>query len=108
MVVLAFLMLLPSDKIPDAKILSYDKLGHLGVFTILYLLLAWGFSKQNQSEVANNKSKYFALTISIVYSTSLEFLQKLIPGRSFDWYDIIANSSGIFAGLIIFSFLNKK
>jgi len=101
-------MLLPSDSIPDAKLFSYDKLGHLGVFAILYLLLAWGFSRQNQNEVANNKSKYLALTISIVYSTALEFLQKVIPGRSFDLYDIIANSSGIFAGLIIFSILNKK
>jgi glycopeptide antibiotics resistance protein len=72
------------------------------------VILAWGFSRQKQNKVANNKSKYFALTISLVYSTSLEFLQKVIPGRYFDVYDIIANSSGIFAGLIIFSFLNKK
>ena len=107
MVILAFLMLLPSENIPDVKVFSYDKLGHLAVFAILYLLLAWGFTKQNQNK-ADNKSKYLALTISIVYSTSLELLQKLVPGRAFDLYDIIANSSGIFTGLIIFSFLNKK
>ena len=107
MVILAFLMLLPSKNIPDVKVFSYDKLGHLGVFAILFLLLAWGFTKQYKNE-AGNKSTYIALTISIVYSTALELLQKFIPGRAFDLYDIIANSSGIFTGLIIFLFLNKK
>ncbi len=101
-------MLLPTDNLPGSKLLSYDKLAHLGVFALLYLFLVWGLSKQNQYQGIRNKSNNLALTISIVYSTALEFLQILIPGRSFDWYDIIANSSGIFTGLIIFSFLNKK
>jgi VanZ family protein len=101
-------MLLPSENIPDSKLFSYDKFGHLGVFALLYLFLVWGLSKQNQYQVIRNKSKFWALTISIVYSTALEFLQILIPGRAFDLFDIVANSSGIFTGLIIFSFLNKK
>jgi len=101
-------MLLPSENIPEAKLFSYDKLGHVGVFAILYLLLVWGLSRQNQNQRLSEKSNFIALSISIIYSTSLEVLQIVVPGRVFDLNDIIANSSGILAGLIIFLFLNKK
>lgn len=108
MIILAFLMLLPSERFPESKLLSYDKLGHMAVFGFLYLLLAIAFTKQTQSGWFKNNYRNTALTISIVYSLLLEFIQRSIPGRSFDLYDLIANSVGVVIGLIIFSVFNKK
>ena len=101
-------MLIPSDNIPDSKLFSYDKIGHLGVFAILSFLLAYGFYKQSTHSRVRNKTIAHSLTISIVYSTSLEFLQKFIPGRAFDLYDIVANTTGVLAGLLIFSVFRRN
>lgn len=108
MVLLAFLMLSPSDSFPDSKLLSFDKLGHLGVFAILFLLLVVAFTKQKQYAFFKNKARNLALTISIVYATLLEFLQKFAEGRAFDWLDIVANISGVVMGLIFFFVFSKK
>ena len=108
MVVLAVLMLTPSEHIPDSKLFSYDKIGHLLVFGILFTLLNLGFRNQDQFDLIKNKARIIALTTSIVYSALLEFLQKFVPGRAFDFYDILANTTGIFAGLIFFSVFSKK
>ena len=37
----------------------------------------------------------------IVLGVLLDFAQKFIPGRDFDWADIAANTVGVFAGLAV-------
>lgn len=48
-----------------------------------------------------------SLTISIVYSAGLEFLQKFSPGRSSDLYDLTANIAGAIFGVLVFYIFNK-
>ncbi|GAB5526328.1 MAG: hypothetical protein Roseis2KO_42000 [Roseivirga sp.] len=104
---LAVLMLLPSDSFPEAKILSYDKLGHLGVFLIFTFLIAWSFDRQQHSDKLKTNSIFWSLTISIVYGSILEFAQQFIPGRMTDLYDFAANTIGAIVGTIVFITFRK-
>ena len=104
---IAVLMLLPSESFPESKLLSYDKLGHIGVFLILTFMMTMSFSRQKHSERLKTKSIPLALTICIVYSSSLEFLQQIVPGRMTDLYDFIANTIGAIVGSIVFITFRK-
>lgn len=59
-------------------------------------------SKKKQKNFTN----YLVLWIFIAIFT--EYLQILVPGRSFDYLDIATNILGGTIGTIIFVYLNKK
>lgn len=104
---IAAAMLLPSDNIPQSKLFSYDKIGHLGVYMILTLLLLISFVDKEQFIENKIKAAIAPLTICIVYGSILEFLQQYIPGRASDWYDFLANTSGAVLGTIVFVTFSK-
>ncbi len=106
--VLAFLMLLPQESFPKSKLLSYDKLAHVGVFAILSGLLLFGALKSKVFGKTKTSLIVRSLTISIVYSAGLEFLQNYSPGRSTDLYDLIANVIGAIFGVLVFYIFNKN
>jgi len=100
-------MLLPQESFPESKLLSYDKLAHIFVFAVLSFLL--GFALYREQNGRTIKTKLIPLTICLVYSSLLEYLQSFVPGRMFDWYDFLANFTGGLVGVIIFSiFIGKK
>ena len=82
---------LPSNDLPGLKILSIDKVAHLGIYLILGLLVN-GVLKS---------IKAGRITISLVYAILLlnaaldETHQQFIPGRSVSIYDLMANSLGL-------------
>tara|TARA_R110001599_G_scaffold171357_2_gene362498 strand:- start:13212 stop:13580 length:369 start_codon:yes stop_codon:yes gene_type:complete len=106
-IILAVLMLLPQDSFPESKLLSYDKIAHLGVFGILSFLVLWG--KRNNKDKARLENKYLlnSLTICVVYGLVLESLQSVVPGRMTDIYDLLANTIGAIAGVVVFSTFMK-
>ncbi|KYG78760.1 VanZ family protein [Roseivirga echinicomitans] len=102
-IVLAVLMLLPQDSFPESKLLSYDKIAHLGVFGILSFLVLWG-KRNNKGKVRlENKYLWNSLTICVVYGLILESLQSVVPGRMTDIYDLLANTIGAIVGVVVFS-----
>ncbi len=106
--ILAFLMLLPQESFPESKLLSYDKLAHIGVFALFSGLLLFGALKTNFLGKTKTSLIAWSLTISIVYSAGLEFLQNFSPGRSTDLYDLIANVAGAIFGVLVFYIFNKN
>ena len=107
-VLLAVLMLLPQESFPESKLLSYVKLAHLGVFALLSGLLLFGGFKTKVLGKTKTSLLVQSLTISIVYSAGLEFLQQFSPGRSTDIYDLIANVAGAIFGVLVFYIFNKN
>lgn len=99
-------MLLPQDNFPDSKLLSYDKLAHVGVFAGLSFLILLGFFIKERKHT--RKQLVITLTISIVYGSFLEYLQTYVPGRMTDLYDFIANCTGGVVGVIIFSIFTRQ
>jgi len=101
-------MLLPSDSFPESKLLSYDKLAHLGVFSLLSFLFMFG-AKGNKYFTKTKNSRWIKpLIICVLYSACLELLQKFSPGRSIDIYDFFANVMGAIFGVIVFYIFNKN
>ena len=107
--IIALLTLSPGRSMPETpfwEIPYFDKIVHAGIFGLLSFLMVRGLIKQ----YAGQKLKFafavsFLLTFS--YSVIIEFTQKLVPGRSFEFGDLIANASGTLLGLTACYFLLK-
>lgn len=106
--VLAFLMLLPQESFPESKLLSYDKIAHLGVFFIFSVLVLLGYYLKGKLGEHTTKYRNASLTICLVYGIILESLQQFVPGRMSDIYDLIANFTGALFGVIVFMIFIKN
>jgi VanZ family protein len=72
--------------------LEYDKLMHYGAYTGLAFL----------SMLAYERRRGFVLALSmILLGVVIEFLQHFSPGRTPDIADVIANSTGVFSGIVL-------
>ena len=77
-----------SPKPPQQMSLGWDKLNHLCAFGSLCLLgsLAW-------------PRRQFALLLALLaYGGAIELLQTLVPGRSGEWPDLLADALGLLLG----------
>ncbi|MDX2304911.1 MAG: VanZ family protein [Microscillaceae bacterium] len=92
------LFILPGSQLPGFSLLSYDKLGHMFFFIFFVLLWVWGITYKN-NEVNSSKISLIILLCGIFYGIWIESLQYfLIPGRSGDLIDILANIIGCLIG----------
>lgn len=92
-----------SLRLPDPKSLTVhinDKLGHF---------LAYASLAMNVLLVCNLvKEKLIGIILMISYGFLMEFFQGFVPGRDPSGLDMIANSSGILVGLVIFLLFKKQ
>ncbi len=87
--------LMPGKSLPT-NIIWWDKAGHF----IAYCGLA-GICR-----LASNKRADWQLIIAVIlFSFLIELLQQLVPNRSFEWYDLLANGLGALAGTLIAKYL---
>lgn len=106
--VILLLILMPGQQMPlIGDLFSFDKLAHLGVFSILSLLMIIGFSKQYTCPKLKQNPIRYALIISSTYASILELGQSIIPDRYADFYDMAFNLSGVLIGYIIFLLIYK-
>ena len=86
--------------------LRLDYLIHFLEYGGLALLAFITFSGRN---ITLSARKFFAVTISVMlFAVIDEYHQKLIPGRSFNPFDIISNLTGILAALIFCVIVFRK
>ncbi len=62
--------------------------------------------KPEERKKSKNFTNYLVLWIFLAIFT--EYLQVLVPGRSFDYLDITTNILGGTIGTVIFVYMNKK
>ena len=84
-------ILLPGSKIPDVGFSGIDKLVHFTLFYLWSLAIRFDFEK-------NFKWK-LAWVAGLIFSLLTEVLQILVEGRSFDYYDIVADGIGLSVGI---------
>jgi len=83
---------IPSAKLPS--LIAYtDKLIHAGVFGVLCWLLHVAFYFQPNTFL-RRWSKFIALGITMLYGISDEYHQMFTPGRSTDFFDFMADTTG--------------
>jgi VanZ family protein len=95
---------MPANNLPDtsffSKIPYFDKMVHFAMYFIFALFLMSGFSRQY------GKTSAKAYILSFIYAFLLggliEFIQEKV-GRSYDIYDMIANTTGIIVSLLLFN-----
>lgn len=87
---------------------NIDKFGHALAYAALYF--SGGYSLRNFSDkkhlTLSNLKALFAF--SFLYGFLIEFLQHFLPHRSFDLFDILANTLGLTFGAVFFARMYPK
>lgn len=101
--IIVFAMLTPGDKFPEVDVFSLqDKLVHFLCFGGLSYLWCGVGVKSNVNEGFTKRIVINYLIFGVFAGIFLEFLQKFIPFRSFDYMDMIVNEIGGIIGLLAY------
>ncbi len=100
---IAFLSLLPSKDFPQLPMFAgADKVVHTVMYMGLTILACWSMH-------AESKHKWYFLVFlfAVSWGITMEIFQFIMhQGRSFEVFDIVANSIGALIGLSIYYFLS--
>lgn len=104
---------LPGSVFPRVKpALGLDKVVHILMYASFAFLCIWGYREQFVSNGKDYRIKAMALTavISIMYGGLTEIMQEyIVPMRTGDWYDFLADAIGTLLGISVFcTFFRKK
>lgn len=78
------------------------KCAHISEYTVLTLLLYYGFSKNNVYTLS------FPFTIALLYACSDEIHQLFVPGRAGMIQDVLIDTIGMIIALIIIHFVKQR
>ena len=76
-----------------------DKLNHFLAYAILSLNFGFISTKI--------RSYFIGIPFLITYGLLIEFFQGFVPGRDPSFYDVLANSVGVFLGFFIFRLFSR-
>jgi VanZ family protein len=85
-------VLLPGSAVPDVNFIGFDKIVHIGLFGLWALAVRYDFRLVKFS---------LAFIIGLSFSLLTEVLQVFVEGRTFDWFDMIADCIGLSIGLLV-------
>jgi VanZ like protein len=106
---IALLTLVPGKVIPNVNwdFLSFDKLIHFSIFSLMAFLGGLSFNRSNRFQ-KGYKSILVSLFVAILYGIVLEYSQTYIPDRGFDYADMTANITGSVTGMVLFLFFENR
>lgn len=85
---------IPSDKIPNIQIFGIDKLVHIFAFFIFGFLIYRSIYFSIGNKLSFTKIAIYVILIIVIVGVLDELYQGLIPGRSTDIYDLVADVIG--------------
>ncbi len=109
-IITVVLMTLPGSTLPKSHffdVIHMDKWVHIGMFSILVYLVLLGINAFS----ANSSAAVLLLVplAGVAYGTAMEFVQKYwVSNRSFDLWDIVADSVGCFLAYGFFRWQRNK
>lgn len=89
-----------SDGTGLIKIPYLDKIAHFTMHCVLMFTVA--------GSVSSKRNGYIGVLAGIGLGILMEILQQNIPGRGFEYYDILANSIGTLSGFVLFESLRTR
>ena len=105
-IVILILTGLPGSLFPRVKpVVGIDKVVHLLMYAGFAFACLWGYRKQfvSNGSAYRKKAIILAFVISIAYGGLTEIMQEyLVPKRTGDWLDFLADSIGTGIGVLIF------
>ena len=86
---------------------------HICMYAGFAFLCIWGYRKQfiSNGKDYRKRALWLTLAISIAYGGLTELMQEfLVPTRTGDWFDFLADTLGSLIGVLVFYlfFKNKK
>lgn len=105
-IIMCVLFFLPGSALPEEHgwmiLIRIDKLVHIFLFAILFLLWRIAFNLKFRNYTI------WLIFLVVAYGLAVELIQKYwIPGRSFDLYDVLADTIGCLVGLLIYMYIKK-
>ncbi len=94
---------LPSNSLPETP--SGDKFNHFVGYAVLSFLLFTRLRLSDNTGKNDMKLMQKTFIIASVYGVLDEVHQLVIPGRFFEWYDILADINGAALGLALAYFI---
>ena len=85
-----------------------DKFKHFGAYLVLAFLLNFAIILQGKYKKLSENSFYITLIITTIYGLFDEVHQIFIPGRSFDWWDLVADIIGSLVGIMLVNIIIKS
>jgi len=101
------LSLLPGEELPAVDIFQIDKLVHFFFFSVLMILTSYGIYKTSYFPKDSRHPAVIGCAYSLTLGILIEIGQLYVPGRSFSYADMLANSIGAGIGYLFFVFLRK-
>ncbi|MBW6513635.1 MAG: VanZ family protein [Candidatus Syntrophosphaera sp.] len=95
---------IPGKRMPSLKVISIDKLAHIGQYLVLGLLVNQAL-KSLRIRSGAVPWIYLALLLSAGFD---EWHQRLIPHRSVSWWDFVANGIGLGIAFSFFWFSRDR
>jgi len=104
---------LPGSLLPSVKpVIGLDKVVHILMYATFAFFCLWGYRKQFISNGIEYRERaiWLAIIISIAYGGLTEIIQEtLVPGRTGDWFDFLADGIGTGLGASVFYlFFHRK
>lgn len=98
--------LLPGSNLPESSVKNLDKIIHISLFFLFSFSAIVGFIKQSQFPKLHFDALKYVIGIGLVLTIGTEVIQHfLIPRRSFDVFDIVADVVGIVIATGFFLFV---
>ena len=89
-------------QIPEFE--GFDKIVHFTMYFIFSILLCWALKAE-----LNYNWLYLIIPVTVGWGVFMEFMQRRMHlGRSFDIYDMFANSIGVCIGILLYLLLSCK
>ena len=108
--VIMVVSVIPGADLPSLSIWEPDKVMHAFVYAVLTFLTFQFFNKSFSSLNSLNKKAFISVTVCILYGFIIELIQLILPTRSFDFLDELANTIGCLlslTGILVFSSKRK-
>ncbi len=96
-------VIVPEDALASNEVLG--RIAHVSEFAILALLVGRAF---NEDWIAKRRLVAKALVVCIVFAVFDELHQRIVPERSFQFFDLGLDSVGIVLGLVGYLFLLSR
>lgn len=98
---------IPADQLPNVQIFGWDKIAHVCVFFIFGILILRSLYHRNKSIISKKQIATLTLVFVVSFGIFDEIFQSIIPGRTSDIYDLIADAVGGILAVAFFNFINR-
>lgn len=94
------------NKVEIVKLESSDKLYHLVCYALLSFL--WVYFVKLKLKALNSRIIFVTILLISIFGIIIEYLQLMLTDyRTFDWWDALANFTGVIFGILTFKLYQK-